>query len=96
VPEGRVLLAAAPHLLHKPQRFCGAAGFAVLLKQTALTEAKRRPFLDPETTCLLTPLPRKDKLARDSFMRAGRLARLPLSHFSVAAGSTGECRARPP
>ena len=41
-------MAAVPHLLHKPERFCGAADFTVLSKRTALTEEKRRPFLDPD------------------------------------------------
>ena len=42
----------------------GAAGFTVLSKRTALTEEKRRPFLDPETPCFLTPPTPKDKLLR--------------------------------
>ena len=48
MPDGSARLAVVPHLLHKPERFCGTAGFAVFLKRTALTEAKRHPFLDPE------------------------------------------------
>ncbi len=60
-PDGRAQLAAVPHL---SERSCGAAGFTVLLKRTALTEEKRRPFWDPETPCFWTPLPRKYKLLR--------------------------------
>ena len=52
-------LAAVPY---SPERFCGTAGFTVFVKRAALTEEKRRPFLDPETPCFFTPLPRKDKL----------------------------------
>jgi hypothetical protein len=32
--------------------------------RTALTEEKRRPVLDPEGPCFLTPLPPKDELLR--------------------------------
>ena len=42
----------------------GTARFTVFLKRTALTEEKRRPFLDPDTPCFLTPRTRKDKLLR--------------------------------
>ena len=30
VPDDSARLAAVPHLLHKPERFCGAADFTVL------------------------------------------------------------------
>jgi hypothetical protein len=52
VPDSRARLAA---VLHLSERSCGAAGFAVSLKRTALTEEKRRPFLDPETSCFFYP-----------------------------------------
>ena len=57
-------MAAVPHLLHKPERFCGAADFTVLSKRRVLTEEKRRPFLGPKTPCFLTPLLLKRKLLR--------------------------------
>ena len=64
VPDGSAGLAAVPHLLHTPERFCGTAGFHVFLQRTALTEEKRRPFLGPKTPCFLTPLLPKHKLLR--------------------------------
>ncbi len=47
---GDARLAAVPH---SPERFCGTAGFAVVLKRTALTEERGNPFLDPGTPCFL-------------------------------------------
>ena len=64
VPDGSARLAAVPHLLHKLELFCGAAGFTVLLKRTALTEEKRRPFLDPKAPCFLNKLLRAKLVLR--------------------------------
>ena len=55
MPDGRARLAAVPHLLHKPERFCGTAGFTVFLKWTALSGGKEAPVFGSRNPLFFDP-----------------------------------------